>query len=243
MLPKIDVPIYTINLLSTGKPTRFRPFTVKEEKLFLMTAQSEDLKEIFNTTKQVINNCVLDDIDIEELPMFDIEHLFLNIRARSISEVVNLKYKCNNVVKTEEGEEKVCNNLVDLEINVLEIEPTKDKNHNKKIEITNNVGFVMKYPTLKLFEKVDINTDVESILEMTINCIDFVYDGDNVYYSKDVSKEELTEFIENLQTKELEKIKEFFLTMPKLQKNVHFRCNKCKYEEDISVEGIESFFV
>jgi hypothetical protein len=162
-----------------------------------MTAQSEDLKEIFNTTKQVINNCVLDDIDIEELPMFDIEHLFLNIRARSISEILNLKYKCNNVVKTEEGEEKVCNNLVDLEINVLEIEPTKDKNHNKKIEITNNVGFVMKYPTLKLFEKVDINTDVESILEMTINCIDFVYDGDNVYYSKDVSKEELTEFIEN----------------------------------------------
>jgi hypothetical protein len=94
-----------------------------------------------------------------------------------------------------------------------------------------------------LFEKVDINTNVESILEMTINCIEFVYDGDNVYYSKDVSREELTEFIENLQTKELEKIKDFFLTMPKLQKNVLFKCNKCKYEEDISIEGIESFFV
>lgn len=243
MLPKIDVPIYTINLISTGKPIRFRPFTVKEEKLFLMTAQSEDLKEIFGTTKQVLNNCILDPIDVEELPMFDIEHIFLNIRARSISEIVNLKYKCNNTVKNEEGEEKTCNNLVDLEINVLEIEPTKDKNHNKKIEVTNKVGFVMKYPTLKLFEKVDINTDIESILDMTVNCIDFVYDGDNVYYSKDVPKEELLEFIEGLQTKELEKIKEFFLTMPKLQRNVHFKCNKCKYEEDILVEGIESFFV
>ena len=105
MLPKIDVPIYNVKLLSDGKDVKFRPFTVKEEKLFLMANESEDLITIVDTVKQVLNNCVLSDFDIDSLPLFDIEHLFLNIRARSIGEVVNLKYKCNNTVLDEESKE------------------------------------------------------------------------------------------------------------------------------------------
>lgn len=242
-LPKIDVPIYTVNLLSTDKPIRFRPFTVKEEKLFLMTNETEDTKEILDTTKQVLNNCILDEIDLENIPMFDIENLFLNVRARSVGEVVNLKYKCNNNIIDENNEEKKCNNLVDIDVNILDIKPEKNENHNKKISISENVGLVMKYPSFKTFETINSLSDVDSILNMTINCIDYVYDKDNVYYAKDFKKEELIDFIESLQTKDLEKIRDFFLTMPKLEKNVEFKCNKCGYKEDIKIEGIESFFV
>lgn len=242
-LPKIDVPIYTVNLLSTGKPIKFRPFTVKEEKLFLMTNETDDAKAILDTTKQVLNNCILDDVDIENLPMFDIENLFLNIRARSVGEVVNLRYKCNNLVKNEKDEEIKCNNVVDIDLNVLDIKPEENKNHNKKITITENLGIVMKYPSFKVFENISLDDESISIVETIINSIDYIYDKENVYYAKDSSKEELNEFVESLQSKDLEKIKDFFLTIPKLSKNVHFKCNKCNYEENIKIEGIESFFV
>jgi len=243
MLPKIDVPIYTVKLLSTGKPVRFRPFTVKEEKLFLMTNETDDVKAILETTKQVLNNCLLDEVDIENLPMFDIENIFLNIRARSVSEIIKLNYKCNNIVTDEKGEDSKCDNLVNIELNVLEIKPEENGQHDKKIVISENVGIVMKYPSFKLFENVNLSDDPNSIIETALKCIDYIYDKDNIYYSKDIPKQELDEFIDSLQSKDLEKIKKFFETMPKLKKQVHFKCKKCEYEENINVEGIESFFV
>jgi hypothetical protein len=243
MLPKIDVPIYTVKLLSTGKPVRFRPFTVKEEKLFLMTNETDDVKAILETTKQVLNNCLLDEVDIENLPMFDIENIFLNIRARSVSEIIKLNYKCNNIITDEKGEDSKCDNLVNVELNVLEIKPEENNQHDKKIVISENVGIVMKYPSFKLFENVNLSDDPSSIIETALKCIDYIYDKDNIYYSKDIPKQELDEFIDSLQSKDLEKIKKFFETMPKLKKQVHFKCKKCEYEENISVEGIESFFV
>lgn len=243
MLPKIDVPIYTVKLLSTGKPVRFRPFTVKEEKLFLMTNETDDVKAILETTKQVLNNCILDEVDIENLPMFDIENIFLNIRARSVGEIIKLNYKCNNIVTDEKGEDSKCDNLVNIELNVLEIKPEENNQHDKKIVISENVGIVMKYPSFKLFENVNLSDDPNSIIETALKCIDYIYDKDNIYYSKDIPKQELDEFIDSLQSKDLEKIKKFFETMPKLKKQVHFKCKKCEYEENINVEGIESFFV
>ena len=243
MLPKIDVPIYTVKLLSTGKPVRFRPFTVKEEKLFLMTNETDDVKSILETTKQVLNNCILDEVDIENLPMFDIENIFLNIRARSVGETIKLNYKCNNIVTDEKGEDSKCDNLVNIELNVLEIKPEENNQHDKKIVISENVGIVMKYPSFKLFENVNLSDDPNSIIETALKCIDYIYDKDNIYYSKDIPKQELDEFIDSLQSKDLEKIKKFFETMPKLKKQVHFKCKKCEYEENINVEGIESFFV
>jgi len=243
MLPKIDVPIYTVKLLSTGKPVRFRPFTVKEEKLFLMTNETDDVKAILETTKQVLNNCLLDEVDIENLPMFDIENIFLNIRARSVSEIIKLNYKCNNIITDEKGEDSKCDNLVNVELNVLEIKPEENNQHDKKIVISENVGIVMKYPSFKLFENVNLSDNPNSIIETALKCIDYIYDKDNIYYSKDIPKQELDEFIDSLQSKDLEKIKKFFETMPKLKKQVHFKCKKCEYEENINVEGIESFFV
>jgi hypothetical protein len=241
MLPKIDVPVYEIKLPSTGESIRFRPFTVKEEKLFLMAYESDDAKYSVDTIIQVLNNCIVSNIEIRDLPTFDIEYLFLHLRARSVGEVVKLKYRCNNDVGTEE-EPKKCNSSVEIDLNVLEIEPIREQNHSNKIEISENLGIVMKYPKINLIKD---NTDVEEftvVLELIINCIDYIYDENNVYYAKDSTKEELTEFLDSLQTKDLEKIRNFFDTMPKLKKKIDFECNKCGYKENIELEGLQSFF-
>lgn len=244
MLPKIDVPIYNVKLLSEKKKTlRFRPFSVKEEKLFLMANESEDLDTIIDTIKQVINNCLLDEYDIDSLPMFDVENIFLNMRARSVGEVLNLKYKCNNTIETEGEEPHKCGNVVQIDVNVLEIEPQFDDKHSNKIEITENMGIVMKYPSFATLKQFDMTNEADSIINMTVSCIDFIYDKDEIYYAKDTSKEELIEFLESMQTKDLEKIRVFFETMPKMKKDIEFKCNKCGHEELISVEGIENFFV
>jgi len=244
MLPKIDVPIYNVKLLSTGKSLRFRPFTVKEEKLFLMANEGEDLTTVVDTIKQILNNCILDEFDIDSLPLFDIEHLFLNIRARSIGEVVNLKYKCNNNVLDEETkEEKKCNNVVQIDLNVLDIQPKKQEGHTNKIEITEKLGVVMKYPNFETLKKFKDVEEADSIIKMTVSCIEYVYDADKIYYAKDTTEEELVEFVESMQSKDLERIKTFFDTMPKVKKDVDFKCNKCGHEEKIEVEGIQNFFV
>jgi len=244
MLPKIDVPIYNVKLLSNGKNLRFRPFTVKEEKLFLMANENEDLDNVVDTIKQILNNCVLDDFQIDSLPLFDIEYLFLNIRARSISEVVNLKYKCNNNILDEETkEEKKCNNVVEIDLNILEVEPEKQEGHTNKIEITEKMGVVMKYPSFETIKKFDVENEADSIIKITVNCIDYVYDSDSIYYAKDSTEEELIEFVESMQAKDLEKIKTFFDTMPKMKRDIDFKCNKCGHEEKIELEGIQNFFV
>jgi hypothetical protein len=242
MLPKIDVPIYSVELISTKKPVKFRPFTVKEEKLFLMAMESKDSETTINTVKQVINNCLLDDIDVNSLPIFDLEYIFLNLRAKSVGEDVKLRYKCNHEVE-KEGKKDSCGNIVEFEFNLTDVKPTIKNNHNKKIEITDKLGIVMKYPSFEILDNYKDKSETETVLDLILNCIDFIYDGDDIFYAKDTPKNELEEFVDSLQSKELEKLKQFFDTMPKIGKELNFKCNKCGYEENINVEGIESFFV
>ena len=242
MLPKLDIPIYETQLISNGQTVRYRPFLVKEQKLFLMAAESDDPKDTINAIKQVLRNCVLDDIDIDNMATFDIEYLFLQLRARSIGEVVNLRFNCNNNV-LEKGEEEKCGNLVKIDINILEVNPTKSENHTNKIQITDKIGVVLKYPTFGSIDFAGLDTqDMQQILNVIVSCIDFIYDDEQVYYAKDTKKEELVEFIENMKQTDLEKISAFFTSLPKLKKDVHFHCNKCGYEEDITLEGVQSFF-
>jgi hypothetical protein len=242
MLPKIDVPIFELTLPLTKKKVKYRPFLVKEEKILLMAMESEDETSTLLAIKQIINNCCLSDIDIDSLPITDLEFFFLNLRARSVSETVDLQYKCNNKVKNEEGEESECGNLVKLNINLLEIQPKTPESHNTKIELTADMGIVMRYPTFKMVENSD-GEEVERLINILISCVDYVYDKDNIYYAKDTPKEELTEFIEGLTREQFAKVQEFFDTMPKISKKVHFDCPKCGYKEDINVEGIQNFFV
>ena len=238
MLPKIDVPIYTVNLVSTGKPVRFRPFLVREQKLFLMASESSDSNEMVGVIRQVLKNCVLDEVDVDSLPTFDLEYLFLNLRARSVEEVVDLRYKCNNVI-----DEKKCSGVVEFKLNLLQIEPTKNEKHKDKIQITENLGICFKYPTFDMLQKYEKLSENEIMIRILVDCIDYIYDKDQIYYSKDSSREELEEFIDNLQQKDLEKFKEFFDTMPEIKKDVQFKCPKCSYEEDITIKGIQNFFV
>ena len=242
--PKLDVPVYEVKLISTGKKIRIRPFLIKEQKLFLMASESKDVNEIMSTIKQVLRNCILDDIDIDKLPTFDLEYLFLNLRARSVDEVVELKYKCNNKVEKEEGKTASCGNLVELSINLLEIKPTIHPEHSTKVPLTEKFGIVLRYPTFNIIEKYnDRANNPDLIVEILAECIEYVYDSDTIHYSKDQTKEEIMEFVDNLQQKDLEKLKKFFDTVPELKKDIHFKCNKCGYEEDITIKGLQNFFV
>ena len=243
MLPKLDVPIYEVKLISTGKTIRFRPFLVKEQKLFLMASEATDPKETINTIRQVLKNCILDELDIDSLPTFDLEFLFMNLRARSVEEVVDLKYKCNNIVKNDKDEDITCTGSVEFKLNLLEIQPIKDPNHTNKIQLTENLGIALKYPSFDMIQKYEDKSESEIMSSMLVDCIDYIYDKDQIYYAKDTSREELVEFVDNLQQKDLEKIKVFFDTLPEIKKDVHFKCPKCSYEEDIQIKGLQSFFV
>ena len=244
-LPKIDVPVYETKLISSGKTIKYRPFLVKEQKLFLMASQAADEKETIDVVKQVLNNCIITDIDVDDLPTFDLEYLFMQLRARSVGEVVNLKYNCNNKVTDTDGESKPCGGLVKFDMNLLEIEPTRNEEHSNKIAISDKLGVVMKYPTLKMIGDTKALQDesIESIMDIIIKCIDYIYDADQMYYAKDSTQEELMEFVESMQQDDLEKIQKFFTTMPKMSKPLDFKCGKCGYEEKIVVEGIQNFFV
>ena len=193
--------------------------------------------------RQVLKNCVLDEIDVDSLPTFDLEYLFMNLRARSVEEVVDLRYKCNNVLKGTNGEEKQCNGVVEFKLNILEVQPTKNPEHKNKIQITENLGICFKYPTFEMLQKYEKMTENEMMINILIDCIDYIYDKEEIYYAKDSSKQELEEFVDSLQQKDMEKFKEFFDTMPEIKKDVHFACPKCGYEEDITIKGMQNFFV
>jgi len=245
MLPKIDVPIYEVKLPLLNKVCRFRPFLVKEEKLLLMAMESDDEKTISNTIKQIINNCCIDDINVDSMPVSDLEFFFLNLRARSIGENVELQYKCNNKIEDANGDKKDCGHVMKYDLNVLEIEPKIPENHTNKIELDKNMGIVMKYPNFKIVENVSSSNsnEIEQILGIIVNCIDYIYDSESVYYAKDVDKKELQEFVESLSREQFVKVQTFFETLPKIQKEIDFNCSKCGYEEKIFVEGLQNFFV
>ena len=239
MLPKVDVPVYELELISSKRKIQFRPFLVKEQKLLMMAQESAgtDKNAVINVVKQIINNCVLSEIEVEDLPLFDIEYIFLNLRARSIAEVVPLNYRCMNEV----GDDK-CNNVVKYDLNLLDIKPKISNEHDTRIEINDQLGMIMRYPKLDMFGEVDF-TDESKILELIISCIDSIYDADSIYHTKDVSRQEIEEFVDSLPTKVIDKIKNFFDTMPKISTELNFECKKCGHKEDITLEGIDSFFV
>ena len=242
MLPKIDTPIYEVKLISSGKVVQFRPFLVKEQKLFLMNTENDDVDATIRVIRQVLKNCVLSDIDVDALPVFDLEYLFMHLRARSVSEVVNLKYRCNNIVKDAKSENKECGTINEISFNVLEIKPTLTEGHVSKFQLTDKVGIVMRYPTFELMQKSAGREDADVIMDLIYASIEQVYDEDTVYHMKDNTRDEIVEFVDNLQQKDLENIRKFFDTMPKLEKKIDYKCKKCGYQENIVLEGVQSFF-
>jgi hypothetical protein len=248
-LPKIDLPIFELKLVSHPTPVKFRPFLVKEEKLLLMALQSGEEDTIIKTIKQIINNCLVDELDIDKLPIFDIEYLFLNLRARSVGEQIETYFICRNVVGTEKNEEGVeteveCKNMMPVVINVLEIKPPVSE-ISPKIYITNKVGVVLKFPTLKSFKPIGdmVSTDTnETVFEMIYECTEYVFDDDGMYYANETPKEEFYQFLESLTQEQFDKITGFFEDLPKIEYDAETVCNKCGFEHKLHMEGLTDFF-
>ena len=243
-LPKIKSPIFELTLPSTNTPVKYRPFLVKEQKILLMALESQEQGEMFRAIKQIIGNCAIDEIDVDQLPMFDLEYFFLRLRAKSIGEQVDLRLGHANKTNSKG---KTCEHLHDFKLNLMDVEVFKEKDHNPKIQldVENNVGICLKYPTIALADKMQAaqtQSQIESIVAVICESVDYIYDAETVYHRKDIEDKELIEFLENLNRDQFAKIQNFFDTMPKVKTHLDFKCIKCGYEEKVLVEGIQNFF-
>jgi len=231
-LPKIQFPIFSEKVPSTGETVKFRPFLVKEEKILLIAQQSDDKEDAIEAITQILNNCITSKIKVDELPIFDIEYLFLKIRSKSINNIVELKYQ-----DTEDQE--VYDFTIDLDEINLSV-PTDKKN---TIKINDEIGLILKYPnfkSMKKFANMD-PTNPEHTLDIIVQCIDKIYDKDTIYPAGESTPEELKEFISNLRIDQMTKVYEFFEAMPKLIHTLEYT-NKLGNSRKIVLEGISDFF-
>ena len=238
-LPTIATPTYELTLPSTGKKIKYRPVLVKEEKLLILALDSKDQVEITNSVKDVLKKCVLTrGIKIDDLPTFDIEYLFLNVRAKSVGEDINLVVTCPDDKETE----------VPVTIYVDEIEVIKSKEHNKDITLDKDMTLRMKYPSLNQF--VENNFNVEDNPETTVNktfqlvadCMETVFTKEDAWDSNDYSPEERMQFIEQLSSKQFKEVEKFFATMPKLSHTIEVTNPNTKKKSSIVLEGLADFF-
>jgi hypothetical protein len=227
-LPKIKHPTYRITIPSTQKEVNFRPFTVQEEKLLLMAKNSEKTEDIINTVKQVIQNCIIEPIDVEKLAIFDIEYIFIKLRSKSVGEIVDLDY---NDPDTDEN--------IKFKINLDDIEVKRNDDHTNKFTLFENIGVVMRYPTLEEVKTVEDNGKDEAVFTMLIKCIDQIYDDETVY--SDYNEKELDEFINTLPMESMGAIQKFFETMPSVEHTVKLK-NKKGETKEVVLKGINSFF-
>jgi hypothetical protein len=241
-LPTITVPQYELALPSTGKTIKYRPFLVKEEKILLMAMESEDTKQIINATKEIIKNCITgEDLNIDTMPLFDIEYLFLNLRAKAKGEIIELKYKCPK-----------CEGEIPIGINIENINVKKNDKHTDTIKINDELGIVMKYPTIDIQQGMDASEkqDIEKLFDIIISCIDYIYDKETTYANADHTSAELKTFLESLTDTQFQEVSKFFDTQPKLQHEISLHCKnkvkktkkECGYKEKQTLEGLQSFF-
>lgn len=238
-LPKIDTPVYELTLPLSKKQIRFRPFLVKEQKNLLMAIEADDTETIERNIKQVLNNCTLsENVSIERLPVLDIEYYFIQLRARSVGEIVENNYICTNKI---DGNE--CGSKMTATLNLLDIEVQKKDNTSDIIQLTDKISIKLKYPEFSTMEKIkDKNTAVAVAFQMIADSIEYIFDGQQYYYANETTPQELSEFIETLNTEQFVKIEEFFDNLPVLNKTVDIKCPKCGYDHSIRVEGLENFF-
>jgi len=236
-LPKIATPTYELELPSTEKTIQYRPFLVKEEKVLVIALESEDTKQITTAIKSVISNCILTKgIKVENLPTFDIEYLFLNIRGKSVGEDLDV-----NIVCPDDGETQVTVN-----INLDDIKVQKNDNHTNQIKLDDNLMMELKYPSLEQFIKNNFDfgdkNAMEQSFDLIASCIDKIYSEDEVWAAADCSKKEIKEFLESMNSSQFKDIEKFFETMPKLSHRLTVVNPKTKVENEVVLEGLASFF-
>lgn len=239
-LPKIDVPTYEIELPVSKTKIKYRPFLVKEQRNLLMAIESSESFTIQQNIKDILYNCTLTEgVNIEKLPIIDVEYYFINLRAKSVGEVVESRYRCNNKVDDVE-----CGNIMEKEVDLTQIQVQINEDVSAEIKLTSNIAIKLKYPE---FGIVKDSLQYENINDVTFHMIaqsiEYIYDGEQFYYATESTPEELIEFVEGLNQEQFGKIENFFNNLPKLKETLDIKCSKCGFEHKIEVEGLESFFV
>ena len=228
-LPLFDAPRFTLTLPSNGDKIEYRPFLVKEQKQLLMATQAS-LEEQIMAINRIVETCTFGKVRPNKLPSFDVEYMFLQIRARSVGEVVDMVLTCE------------CEAKQDTKLDISAVEVDKPEGHVKEIEVGGDVMVVMRYPTLEELELIGADRSVDSIIRVIARSIDSIWQADQMYAATDYSEAELIEFVENLSPTGLEKMENFFATMPVLQHTIEWDCESCEKHNAVRLEGIQSFF-
>ena len=234
-LPKLTTPTYELEIPSTDEKIKYRPFLVKEEKILMMAMESKSDSDITQAVKDIVLECTFNKVDISHMPMFDVEYIFLQIRSKSVGEVSNLKLLCPDDGKT----------YAEVELNLTEVEVHVGDDHTNKIELDKGMGMIMTYPTIDSFRDSGIrDINASNMLEVISGCIMQIYEeeGKKTYDPKDQTKKELTEFIEQLNTKQFKDVQKFFETMPKLKHEITIKNPKTKKESKVTLTGLNDFF-
>ena len=233
-LPQVALPTYELELPSNGKKIKYRPFVVKEEKVLLLALESGDDKQIEDATKTLLKNCIQSRVKVDDLAIFDLEYIFLNIRAVSVGEVVEMLLTCED-----DGETQVKYNL-----NLTEVQVSKPEGHDSKIMLSDTMGLIMKYPSFEEFVKISIiGKDTSSeVIEIMAKSIDQIFDGEDVYDSSTTSKKEFVQFIEGLTNKQFEQVQAFFESMPQLKHEIKINNPKTGVENSFTIAGLSNFF-
>ena len=227
-LPKLNTPVYEAILPSTDKVIKFRPFLVKEEKVLLTAMEDGSQTALMNAIKTILKNCVQGNLDVERLPLFDIEYLFLKLRSKSIGEISEIGLKCTD---TE------CGGINQISINMDEIGVNKPEGHNRKIMISDEIGVMMSYPVMETSGITE-----EDGMAIVKDCIEMIFTEEETHERDSFTSKELDEFIDSMDSKQFAMIKEFFDTMPKLQHTINYKCEKCGEDKETTLQGLDSFF-
>ena len=234
-LPKLEVPIYELTVPSTDEKIKYRPFLIKEEKILLIAMESGANEDVIQAVKQIVSECTFNKLKLGSMPMFDVEYIFLQIRSKSVGEVSKLKILCRDDGET----------YANVEVDLTEIEVQVNDDHTNKIELTDEMGVIMRYPTIDSFSTAGISDiTADNMLDVIVACIDKIYDkkGEEVYDSKDSSKKELMDFVEGMNTQQFQDVQAFFDSMPKLRHEVTVVNPKTKVENIVALSGLNDFF-
>jgi len=244
ILPKLTVPTHFLTIPSTQKKIKYRPFLSGEEKILMLVKQSENQDEILTAMTEIIDACTYGQLQVNSLAMFDIEYIFLQLRAKSVGEIIEIDMKCANEippVDDDDSKPKQCGNLIPFVINIDDINITKPEDHSKVIMLQDDIGITLRYPSVSDFAIIDDfgNDDIKIITYL----METIFDGENVYDSGDTSQEDIDEFMSTISTKQLETIRnKFFYNMPSLEHTAKYKCSKCGYVGEYTFKGINDFF-